>query len=83
MFLQPTLQTILKWPDGRIPRCRTQPFGGTSAAAPQAAGLAALWWSKHLDWTAGQVKQAMRDSALDLGPPGHDYETGYGMLKLP
>src|SRR5207253_1523107 len=27
--------------------CRTRPFAGTSAAAPQAAAVAALWWSRH------------------------------------
>jgi subtilisin family serine protease len=62
---------------------RTQPFAGTSAAAPQAAGLAALWWSRHPDWTPGQVSGAMRTSARDLGPPGHDFETGYGLVTLP
>src|SRR5262249_3362196 len=29
---------------------RARAFGGTSAAAPQAAALAALWWSRSPDW---------------------------------
>jgi hypothetical protein len=29
------------------------------------------------------VRQALRAAALDLGPPGHDCETGYGMIRLP
>jgi hypothetical protein len=62
---------------------RTQPFAGTSAAAPQAAALAALWWSRHPEWTALQVRDALQASAVDLGPPGHDYETGYGLVHLP
>jgi hypothetical protein len=62
---------------------RSRPFSGTSAAAPQAAALAALWWSRHPDWTANQVRAALRTSARDLGPAGHDYETGYGLLRLP
>jgi subtilisin family serine protease len=62
---------------------RARPFAGTSAAAPQAAGLAALCWSRHADWTANQVRAALRSSARDLGPPGHDCETGYGMIGLP
>ena len=63
--------------------CRERAFAGTSAAAPQAAALAALWYSRHPDWTADQVTAAMRDSARDLGPPGHDCETGYGLIHLP
>jgi subtilisin family serine protease len=62
---------------------RPQPFGGTSAAAPQAAGLAALWASRHPTWTAQQISEALRQSAQDLGPPGHDWETGHGRLLLP
>jgi subtilisin family serine protease len=63
--------------------CRARPFAGTSAAAPQAAALAALIWSHHPDWLPEQVTQALRESALDLGPPGHDCETGYGLIRLP
>lgn len=63
--------------------CRSRPFAGTSAAAPQAAALAALCWSRHPDWTATQVRQALRQWARDLGPPGHDWETGYGLATLP
>jgi subtilisin family serine protease len=64
-------------------RFRDRPFTGTSAAAPQAAAVAALWWARHPDWTAAQVREAVRRSARDLGPPGHDCETGYGVIALP
>jgi hypothetical protein len=64
-------------------KCRSWPFGGTSAAAPQAAALAALLWSEHPDWTSDQVRTSLQRSALDLGPPGHDFETGYGLVRLP
>src|SRR5262249_3153645 len=62
---------------------RPRPFSGTSAAAPQAAGLAALLWSRHPDWTARQVRDILRQSARDLGPQGHDVETRYGLIALP
>ncbi len=62
---------------------RPHPFAGTSAAAPQAAALAALVWSRHPDWTAERVRESLIKSAHDLGPPGHDWETGYGLIGLP
>jgi subtilisin family serine protease len=63
--------------------CGNRHFSGTSAAAPQAAALAAVLWSRHPDWSPNQVRQALRQSAHDVGPPGHDYETGYGVIALP
>jgi subtilisin family serine protease len=63
--------------------CRSRPFAGTSAAAPQAAALAALLWGRHPDWSAARVRDTLRASAHDLGTPGHDYETGYGLITLP
>jgi Subtilase family len=62
---------------------RAQPFSGTSAAAPQAAALAALLWSRYPRWTAGQVREALFSAAHDVGPPGPDSETGFGMIALP
>jgi subtilisin family serine protease len=62
---------------------RERPFTGTSAAAPQAAGLAALIWSMHPDWSADKVRFTMQSAARDLGPRGHDHETGFGHIALP
>lgn len=62
---------------------RAKPFAGTSAATPQAAALAALVWSSHLDWTADRVRTLLQNSARDLGPKGHDGEFGYGLIRLP
>jgi len=64
-------------------QCRLRPFSGTSAAAPQAAALAALLWSRQPSASAGQITAAMHTAALDLGPRGHDCETGYGLIRLP
>ena len=62
---------------------RARPFAGTSAAAPQAAALAALLWSRSPDWTAQRVRSTLSKSATDLGPPGYDPETGFGLIHLP
>lgn len=59
-----------------------QAFAGTSAAAPQAAGVAALVRGRWPVWTGGQVREALRQAAG--GAKGkHCPETGYGMLRLP
>jgi subtilisin family serine protease len=71
---------------GMVPvqtRVRSRPFSGTSAAAPQAAGIAALICSRRPEWTANQVKGLMRSAAIDVAAPGVDAETGYGLLRLP
>jgi hypothetical protein len=62
---------------------RSQAFTGTSAAAPQAAALAAVLWSRHPEWTATQIRTGLVQFAHDVGRPGPDSETGYGMIALP
>jgi subtilisin family serine protease len=62
---------------------RSRPFGGTSAAAPQAAALAALYWSKHPNWTPALVRESLRKAAVDLEKPGPDPDTGFGLIHLP
>jgi subtilisin family serine protease len=63
--------------------CRQRPFAGTSAAAPEAAALAALCWSRNPQSTPQQIRAALQKAALDLCAPGHDCETGYGLIRLP
>jgi subtilisin family serine protease len=62
---------------------RAKPFSGTSAAAPQAAAIGALMFARHRDWTALHIRRALEATAEDLGPPGHDWETGFGRVRLP
>ncbi len=59
-----------------------QAFAGTSAAAPQAAGAAALVWGLHPEWSAEDVRRALVDAAKK-GRLGHCVETGYGVVRLP
>ena len=58
-------------------------LGGTSMATPHLAGSAAVVRGAHPNWTAEQVRTALRSSALDVGAPRHDWETGFGLLRLP
>ncbi len=59
-------------------------FFGTSAAAPHAAGVAALLLQSAPGSTPAAVNAALKTSALDMNPilmPGFDYESGYGLIQ--
>jgi subtilisin family serine protease len=62
---------------------RSQPFSGTSAAAPQAAALAALLWARSPNDRAATIREKLRDAAERSGTARHDDEKGYGRLRLP
>jgi subtilisin family serine protease len=55
------------------------PFFGTSAAAPHAAGIAALVVSVRPGYTPAQVKKAMTATALDNEAVGWDPNGGWGV----
>lgn len=55
---------------------------GTSMAAPQVAGAAALLRSLRPELSAQEVRRMLRMRSDDLGAPGHDPETGAGVLDL-
>lgn len=54
---------------------------GTSMAAPQAASVAALAWSRHPELTPAQIRSLLRQTSQDLGAKGWDSKTGYGLLR--
>ncbi len=54
---------------------------GTSMAAPQVAGVAALVWSKYPWMKPHQVRNMIRQSAEDIGDKVWDPGTGYGLLR--
>lgn len=55
-------------------------FGGTSAACPQVAGVAALILSLRPDLTGSEVRNVLCTTARDLGNPGRDDTFGYGLV---
>jgi hypothetical protein len=57
--LKPEIDAVVPFPS----LWRTRPFSGTSAAAPQAAGLAALLRSAHPDWPAERSRDALLRAA--------------------
>src|SRR5882672_12734304 len=55
---------------------------GSSFAAPQVSGAAALAWSINPDLSNAQVRDMLFGTAFDLNTPGKDQETGWGRLNL-
>lgn len=68
-----------------ISTMRTQPYyqshTGTSQAAPQVAGVAALVLSRNPSLTNSEVRAIMNSTAADLGDPGWDNEYGHGLVN--
>jgi serine protease len=56
-------------------------FNGTSASAPNVAGVASLVWSANSNLTATQVQQVLAQTAYDLGVPGYDRTHGHGFVN--
>lgn len=55
---------------------------GTSFAAPQVSGAAALVWEAYPYFDNDMVRQTLLGTADDLGAPGPDATFGYGMLDV-
>ena len=54
------------------------PFCGTSAAAPHIAAIAALMIQRNPTLSSEQFRSILFNTAVDLGPPGYDFASGYG-----
>ncbi|MFW6021986.1 MAG: S8 family peptidase [Halanaerobiaceae bacterium] len=54
---------------------------GTSMAAPHVTAIAALLYSQNIN-KPEQIKKLLKESADDLGKPGHDDEYGAGLVNV-
>ncbi|WP_266170205.1 S8 family serine peptidase [Dyella subtropica] len=55
---------------------------GTSFAAPQVSGAAALVWQAYPYFSNDLVRQTLLGTATDIGAPGPDPVFGYGLLNV-
>jgi hypothetical protein len=58
------------------------PHSGTSFSAAMVSGAVALYRGRYPAATVDDVRKAVQASARDLARPGHDAETGYGLLDV-
>ena len=56
-------------------------YNGTSMATPHVAGVAALAWSNNPTCSSTEVRDALKQTALDLDNSGRDNRTGWGLVQ--
>jgi hypothetical protein len=57
------------------------PFFGTSAAVPHAGGVVALMLEKQPALGPVTTTSALRRTAVDMGTPGFDFDSGFGLVQ--
>ncbi len=57
-------------------------FFGTSAAAPHAAGGAALLLQAKPSLSPTEIRTAFTSTAINIGPAGFDFESGAGLIDV-
>jgi hypothetical protein len=73
--------TTFFWPNSDPDGTGFPNFFGTSAAAPHAAGVAALLRDFDAALTPDGVYGALQGSAINMKTAGFDYDTGYGLIQ--
>ena len=65
----------------RHPASGYEARSGTSMSVPHVSAVAALVWSSAPNASNKEVRDALRQTALDLGDTGRDKRFGYGFLQ--
>lgn len=55
-------------------------FFGTSAAAPHVAAMIAVMLEARPNLTNDELREAMREAAIDIEAEGFDYQSGHGLI---
>lgn len=75
-----SLRSAQTLPDAADPDPLHTSYSGTSQAVPHVAGIVARMLEARPSLTPQQVADALRASAIDLGAPGPDDASGYGLV---
>lgn len=85
MFTQRNDQIELVAPgvevNSTLPNNKYGKWDGTSVATPHVSGVAALVWSHFPNCSNTRIREALRQSALDLGETGPDHTHGNGLIQ--
>ena len=64
-------------PEGKL----TNMAGGNSFAGPHMAGTVSLMLSANPDLLPWEIKEMLKEIAIDIGDPGFDYQSGHGFVN--
>jgi serine protease len=64
-----------------VPGSSYEAWDGTSMATPHVSAVAALLWGASPNSTNADIRDAMAQTALDLGTTGRDNAYGYGLVQ--
>jgi serine protease len=85
MFTQHNDQIELVAPgvevNSTLPNNKYGKWDGTSVAAPHVSGVAALVWSHFPSCSNARIREALAETALDLGEIGRDNLYGNGLVQ--
>jgi subtilisin family serine protease len=79
----PGVGLVAAVPASRDPSGYSSNLDGTSFAAPLVSAAAAWVWTLRPTLDATQLFDLLRRTARDVGSPGFDIATGYGIVSIP
>jgi subtilisin family serine protease len=82
-MVAPGVRMTVAEPEADEPSGYLSAVSGTSFSSPLVAGAAAWVWTVRPQLDNTQLFEVMRRSATDVGVPGIDQASGYGLLNIP
>ena len=79
----PGVDIVAAVPLSHDPSGYSSGLSGTSFSAPMVSAAAAWVWTERPTLDAGQIAELLRRTARDIGAPGRDTGSGYGIVNIP